>query len=213
MVTDNVLVTRYLAELERAAVSLPPGRREELVDQIRDHLDAALAEAETAPGDAGLRVVLDRLGAPDEIVRAEIGELSPTPPKVSTRRELAAAVLMTLGSFVVPVIGWLVGAALLWTSSLLRLREKILATLLVPGGAGLLLIVGGLAASSCSTTTTSANGGPTVVVADTCAPANVLLQRLEIGAAVLALIVALVLPVVLYVVARRRADRQELLTR
>jgi hypothetical protein len=46
--------------------------------------------------------------------------------------------LLTAGSFV-PVVGWLVGVVLLWTSTLWRLREKLLGTLVVPFGLGLAL--------------------------------------------------------------------------
>jgi hypothetical protein len=47
--------------------------------------------------------------------------------------------LLTVGSFV--PLGWLVGAVLLWSSALWTFREKVIGTLLVPGGLGALLLV------------------------------------------------------------------------
>ncbi len=140
-----------------------------------------------------------------EIVRAEYGELPAAQPVVSTKREFAALVLMTLGSFVVPAIGWLVGVALMWTSPWLRMREKVMATVFVPGGVGGLFILAFLPVSYCSTTTSGSSNGP-VVVQDTCPQVDVTLQRLEVGVGIVLALVALVLPIVLYVVARRRAD-------
>lgn len=140
-----------------------------------------------------------------EIVRAEYGELPAAQPVISTKREFAALVLMTLGSFVVPAIGWLVGVALMWTSPWLRMREKVMATVFVPGGVGGLFILAFLPVSYCSTTTSGSSNGP-VVVQDTCPQVDVTLRRLEVGVGIVLALVALVLPIVLYVVARRRAD-------
>ena len=48
--------------------------------------------------------------------------------------------MLTLGS-VIPVIGWAVGVVLLWNSSLWRRSEKLLGTLIFPGGPGLALLL------------------------------------------------------------------------
>ena len=48
-------------------------------------------------------------------------------------RELLAVLLLTIGS-IVPVVPWLVGVALLWTSDRWRVGEKLLATLVWPFG-------------------------------------------------------------------------------
>jgi hypothetical protein len=72
--TDR-LVDDYLRRLDAAASILPPDRRAELVSEIRDHLEEALRE--TQPSDEiAVRSVLDRLGAPEEIVSAA-AEASP----------------------------------------------------------------------------------------------------------------------------------------
>jgi len=50
-----------------------------------------------------------------------------------TSREALAVVLLTAGS-VVPVLGWVAGLAVLCTSRLYETREKLAASLVLPGG-------------------------------------------------------------------------------
>jgi hypothetical protein len=70
------LVDDYLPRLDAAASALPAHRREELVAQIRGHLQEALPQ--TAAGDkAAVRTVLERLGTPEEIAAAAA---DPPPP-------------------------------------------------------------------------------------------------------------------------------------
>ena len=141
---DHV-VNDYLNRLDVAAASLPPARRAELLEEIREHIDAARA-AGAAADEATVRTMLDRLGEPEEIVAAAL-ETAPaaepgliaTPP--STGLELAATLLLTVGSFV-PLIGWAVGAVLLWGSRRWSTREKLLGTLVVPGGPAMALWLG-----------------------------------------------------------------------
>jgi hypothetical protein len=48
--------------------------------------------------------------------------------------------MLTAGSLI-PVIGWVVGLILLWSSGVWRRSEKLLGTLIVPGGPGLALLI------------------------------------------------------------------------
>ncbi|HEX6234496.1 MAG TPA: hypothetical protein VFZ63_15320 [Jiangellaceae bacterium] len=140
------LVNDYLSRLSVAAASLPPGRRAELLQEIREHIDSARA-AGAAADEATVRTMLDRLGEPEEIVAAAQEETAAPagPEQVATQPgtglELAAALLLTVGSFV-PVVGWAVGAVLLWGSRRWSTREKLLGTLVVPGGPGVALWLG-----------------------------------------------------------------------
>jgi len=72
-------------------------------------------------------------------------------------RELLAVLLLTIAS-IVPVIPWLVGVALLWTSDRWRVGEKLLATLVWPLGYAPVLFALSLPASteSCLSATTPA---------------------------------------------------------
>jgi predicted permease len=69
-------------------------------------------------------------------------------------REIGALLLLTIGSFVIPVIGWAAGIVLLWTSEAWNRRDKIIGTLLTPGGAVLIIVVVAVASSA------GASGGP-----------------------------------------------------
>jgi hypothetical protein len=63
--------------------------------------------------------------------------------------------LLPLGGIVIPVLGWLVGVVLLWASKVWTFREKLIGTLVVPGGLAAIPIFALVAASS----GTSCGGG------------------------------------------------------
>jgi uncharacterized membrane protein len=69
MTQTDELVAAYLARVERAASRLPAGRREELIGDLREHIEIARAESE-AETEAEVRTILDRLGDPESIVAA-----------------------------------------------------------------------------------------------------------------------------------------------
>ena len=76
-VHTDPLVDDYLRRLDAAVSALPAHRRDELVGEIRDHLQEALRQ--TPPGDkAAVRNVLERLGPPEEIAAAAAAD--PPPP-------------------------------------------------------------------------------------------------------------------------------------
>lgn len=149
-IVSDAIIDDYLNRLQAAASGLPADRRAELLEEISDHIDEARAGGQVTD-EASLRTLLDRLGEPDEIVaEARDGEpewrigtsgpattgQSPQQPayrKPGTALEVAALVLMTFGSLLV-VVGWLAGLAMLWSSRRWRVGEKLLATLVFPGG-------------------------------------------------------------------------------
>lgn len=135
-VPDHPAVAAYLARLDAVATHLSPARRAELRADLVEHLTDALPSDAT---DADVLAALDRLGTPEDVVAAEGDEPAPSvgPTTVGRRtgirRETLAVLLLTVGSFV-PYVGWLAGAVLLWTSRVWTDREKLLGTLVVPGG-------------------------------------------------------------------------------
>lgn len=137
------LVADYLERLHRAAGSLPHDRARELEDEIGAHITSARADG-AAGDEAAVRTMLDRLGTPEEIVAAardDVGPLTPVPARPpGTGLELAAVLMLTAGSFV-PVVGWLVGVVLLWSSRRWTTAEKLLGTLVVPLGPGGVLVL------------------------------------------------------------------------
>ena len=144
------LVDRYLSDLEHALRALPPSRRRQIVEEISDHI----AQGRAASGiddEASVRALLDRVGDPETI--AEEAGAIPDRPR---RSDAFVSWLLLLGGFLF-VVGWFVGVFLLWSSDTWRLREKLLGTLVLPGG---LLGVAALgvvpsSVSVCSGTSTS----------------------------------------------------------
>jgi hypothetical protein len=124
---------------------------------VRDHIGAAMAGR---PDDeAALRTVLDALGAPEEIARAAVeqepaADLPPAlpPPQNTNLRDIATVLLLMFGGFLIG-IGWVVGVALLWSSTRWRTRDKWLATLVWPFGYLGVFFLAGIAGLSESSTT------------------------------------------------------------
>lgn len=126
---DHPYVRDYLQRLDTATALLPLDEREEVREGIRGHLIEALADAKS---DADVRNTLTTLGDPYAIVG-----LPPAPPPPPSGRgviEVLAVILLLVGAFIVPVVGWVAGVVLLWTSKAWTAGQKLLGTLVVPGG-------------------------------------------------------------------------------
>jgi uncharacterized membrane protein len=130
----------YLQRLEDAAASLPAERRAELIDEVREHIAVALADANM--DGATVRDVLDRLGPPEAIVSAEALETGVAPaepvPATSSRParpplsiEARALLLLTIGAVVLPFLGPLIGLWVAAASARWSLTQKRTATLIV----------------------------------------------------------------------------------
>jgi metal-sulfur cluster biosynthetic enzyme len=132
-------VKEYLRELDQELRDLPRSRRQELLGEIHEHIDSALAEA-PAHDEAEVRNVLDRLGDPSDIAE-EARHRFGVPKVKSGALEIAAVILLPIGGIILPVIGWLIGMILLWSSRVWTTGEKLAGTLLFPGG---LLLPAGL---------------------------------------------------------------------
>ena len=120
------LVDDYLRRLEAAAAHLPRDRRAELVGEIEEHVDAALAEG--GDDEAAVRNVLERLGSPEEIAAAA------APPAAQRGRgslENAALIVLCL-SCLVPLLGYLIGTALVLASQAWHGREKLIGLVVAP---------------------------------------------------------------------------------
>lgn len=207
MISADNTVQDYLRRLERAAADLPADRRQDLLAGIREHIADARA-AGAAADEAAVWTLLDRLGEPDEIVAAarddhEVTYRSGRP--ASTTLETVAVLMLTAGSFL-PVVGWLVGVVLLWTSGLWRVREKVLGTLIFPLGPGGVLLLGGLmplgSGEACSSAPVQVGSSaePPTVCTSTGPP-----EWLGAVAAAVLVIAPIVVAIVLLRAARRRA--------
>lgn len=178
MTTTDPRVAAYLRHLEQAAAGLPPDRRVELVNEIGEHIATRLTERGDAPYADPVDVTLDRLGEPEEIVAAASDEPPPERPRPAARTvkprrglgglEVAALVLLALGGFIFGV-GWIVGVVLLWMSPLWSVGEKLLGTLVWPGGLAAPVLLGGLLAASAGQSATFVVG-PILFVLSILAP-------------------------------------------
>ena len=146
--TTPQVVRSYLAQLEKALGGLPLEVRDEIVAGIREELEGLDAAAAAARVEA--------LGDPEFIAaeaRAEVGAspVAPATPPAAERigrfggepgwYPVLAALLVAFGGVVIPVIGWIVGLGLVWTSKTWRLRDKWVATLTPFVAVGLFVLV------------------------------------------------------------------------
>jgi len=178
---DDQLVEDYLRELRNAARGLPADRRDELIEEISTHI----AEARQSDGSPlAVRNILDRLGDPADIVRAAADTPPGSPawsgapgsaghpagqpatqPGRAGALELAAVLFLLLGGIVIPVLGWFIGVVLLWMSPRWTAKDKLLGTLVWPGGLlapALLLVAGGAAGLLATSETICTTANPDV---------------------------------------------------
>ena len=188
-------VDRYLRDLKEDVRDLSKAQQRELVGEITEHVDSALAEMPTHT-EADVRNFLEHLGDPADIANEARERLGIHRAKAGLR-EYAAVILLPIGGIIIPILGWIVGLILLWSSPVWTSRDKWIGSLIIPGG---LLLPGELLlypSTVCSSP--SVNGQ---VVTDTCANPSGLHQ------AVVMLVFALVVaaPIVTAIYLARRAN-------
>jgi hypothetical protein len=125
------LMDDYLERLHHSLRDIPASQRETIISEIVTHIDDAF-DAEPDDSEASLRNVLERVGDPEEIA-SEARDRFEIPTPTPSWRETAALVLLLVGGFLY-FIGWIVGVVLLWSSDVWSTRQKIIGTLVVPGG-------------------------------------------------------------------------------
>ena len=123
------LVDEYLRRLEIELMDLPAEKRLEILDEIRSHIAEERAGIPNE-SDADVMNLLDRLGDPTEIA-AEA--------RSGGERQRLSSVTAHLGTLevlalVLTLLAWPAGVVLLWVSRAWTTREKLLGTLLPPGG-------------------------------------------------------------------------------
>ncbi len=141
--TVDTVVHDYLWRVGSALSGVPAARAREITDELAEHIREAREDGAVVT-EADARNLLDRLGEPADIaVEAErrFGRLGR--PRAGAREVFAILLLGVSGVFI-PVVGWLIGTVLLWTSESWNRRDKILGTVLTVGalpGFALLAIV------------------------------------------------------------------------
>ena len=125
------LVDDYLKRLRRELRDLPRDRRNEVLRDIEGHIAEARAELPSESEDQ-IRAMLDRLGDP-AVIADDAWERYGLSRGATGTREVAAIVLLLLGGFVF-LAGWIFGLILLWSSKAWTTTDKLIGTLLIPGG-------------------------------------------------------------------------------
>lgn len=137
-------VDRYIDRYDQALDGIAPVRRDELVQELIDRVVEARWELPDRDDETAVRALLKRIGAPEELaVKARAANLPPAPPAGplgEEGREKLAILLLLFGGFA-GGIGWLAGVVLLWLSPRWRDRDKLIGTLLLPGGLVLSLVI------------------------------------------------------------------------
>jgi uncharacterized membrane protein len=123
------IIAGYLAQLELALADTPASRRDELMGEIKDHIATARAHLESE-SDADVLNLLERLGDPAELASSANPDDSNTKPQVSP----FASGWLDIAAVVLTPIVWPVGVILLWMSSAWSVRDKVIGTLVPPGG-------------------------------------------------------------------------------
>jgi uncharacterized membrane protein len=140
----DALILRYLQDLEAQLHDLPAGRRQELLDEVGEHIAAARADLDPET-EAGVRTMLERLGDPADIAaeaRERFGVPAAPARPATPVLEIAALVLL-----VIPFLGWILGAVLVWLSRRWTTGDKLVGTVgglswIVAGMGGIMLSAG-----------------------------------------------------------------------
>ena len=162
--TDTV-IDAYMKDLQQELRAFPATRRREILDEVREHIAQARSELDSE-NEAAIRTLLDRLGDPSEIAASARDRLDIRPARAGVLEGVAAVALL------VPFIGWLLGTILLWMSRVWTTRDKVIATIAVPG-IWLLVLLGSFATSSGSSSVHFSGRGPGPYPTDALEPSGI----------------------------------------
>ena len=121
------LVHEYLGRLDTALMGVPAARREEILEEISNHIADERSQLHD-DSDAAVLNLLDRVGDPAEVAAAARGDLETTPRPA---RRIGAVEVLAL---VLTPLVWPAGVILLWLSPAWKARDKLIGTLVPPGG-------------------------------------------------------------------------------
>jgi hypothetical protein len=163
------MIEGYIARLRAAGAGLALSTLDELVEDMRNHISEARAR-EPVETDATILNILDRLGEPHVLVgEARPGQQSagssPAGPAAAYRPGVLEVVALVLLPFI-----WPIGVILLWISPAWNVRDKVIGTLLPPGGYPGLLVLGLAISTSGGSCMAAVDGGGSVV--QTCYPGS-----------------------------------------
>lgn len=198
---DEAEVRSYLSALEARLEHLPGEQSEEILFGVREHIAEARARGNRQVAD-----VLAALGTPDDVLAglAAPDAVAPTvhptaPPRYqsSTLWVVASCILLPFGAFLAG-IGWLFGVAGLWMGTRWKTWEKIMGTVMLPGG-----VVGSIYVMVLPVRQTVSRGIPTPGASDP------VVDMFPIVAAVAVICLPILVAIYLLVVGLRRGPAQQ----
>jgi hypothetical protein len=128
------LIDGYLARLRVAATDLPASVHDELIEDMRAHIAEARAR-ETEETDATILNILDRLGDPELLVAEARQRPTPAPASQAPAAPwLYRPGLLEIAAVILVPFLWPIGVILLWISPAWNWRDKLVGTLVPPGG-------------------------------------------------------------------------------
>jgi uncharacterized membrane protein len=134
VIKRHPLVEDYLARLQAAARKLPRGERKDLIADTEAYLDQAVKPDASA---IEVRGLLGALGTPEALAAQERPKTIKPDPEPT---EGSAIILIAVGGLFVG-IGWFFGLYLLWRSRVFSVVDKLIGTLLWPGGIASAIVV------------------------------------------------------------------------
>jgi hypothetical protein len=170
---SDLAIDQYLAELDAALASLPASRRNQILDEIRDHIKESRGLLDVED-ESSISALLERIGEP-EAIAAEAGAVDGDDE--SRRSDAWVPWLLLLGgipsaAFWLLGIGWILGVGFLWASARWGLRDKLIGTLVLPGGLLplVLLLIRPVGSYGCDS-----HGGPGVPTSTHCTTSGMVL--------------------------------------
>lgn len=139
--TADAIQANYLKDIARELADLPRAQRDDLLDQIRQHLLEARRLSDPT-SDLVVLNAIERLGDANDLAadaRERLGAIRG--PRRIGAREWITLGMLSIGGILLPLIGWLVGISLLWSSTKWSVRERIIGSLAPPGGGGMYLFL------------------------------------------------------------------------
>jgi uncharacterized membrane protein len=197
--TTHPQVSRYLKELERALRDIPRTRRDEIVEEISEHIKEASVGVSAESNESSIRALLDQVGEPEEIAQEARERLGITRRSAGALESFAIALLL-VGGLILPGVGWIVGVVLLWMSRVWTTLDKLVGTLVLPGGLAFpaFLFLFGVGFETCTTV-----GGSERIQVSTCSTEPLMSRPIGL---IVAIVVTL-LPIATALYLGRRAWR------
>jgi uncharacterized membrane protein len=141
------MVESYLRRLASELGDAPKEARQELVEDVRGHIEEAWA-ASPEQSRAALLNILERLGRPETLAREERERLGLERPPEQTSPDL-----LSVAAVVFTVLFWPIGVILAWLSPRWLIRDKAIATAIPVLGLLLVMSVSFVAFTSGPVTT------------------------------------------------------------